>query len=511
MPSEVALQIGPDQLIDLEAFADVVDGHRLVEVEPATLALLDRGFEAARARAAKDRTYGVGTGFGPMVRVDIPPGEVEALQYNLVRSHAMGMGRPYSPRLSRAILLARLQNLTRGRSGVRGELPALCAGLLNARIAPFIPRKGGVGASGDLVQLAHLGMLLIGEGRCWAGGAQAEAASAISGAGLSPLRLQFRDGLSIVNGTSAMTGQGACAVMAMHGLVETLLGMSALMAEITGLDPAAYSAALNEAKLHPGQREAAARLRAALNGGQRLGAHKSEGGGHDRPMQEHYSIRCAPQIIGPMLEGLALAERIVVAELNSVNDNPVFDPETGEALHGGNFHGEYVAYAMDALKISAVKGSMLLERQLNFLLNDAVNNILPPFVNLGRIGIELGLQGAQFTAVSTAAENQTLAYPMSLHSIPSNKDNQDIVSMGSNAAWLALQTLDNAFDIAAIHALAVSQAVEALGILDQLSPASRARLQAWRAIVPVFRKDTINAGMLAALADHLRGGASEFV
>jgi histidine ammonia-lyase len=501
------LTIGPEKSLSLEDWAAVVDDARPVRLEPSTLEAMDRGFAAARSRAAKDRTYGVGTGFGPMVRVDIPASEVEALQYNLVRSHAVGLGRPYSPRLSRGILLARLQNLSRGRSGVRGELAGLCAGLLNAGVAPFIPRKGGVGASGDLVQLAHLGMLLIGEGPCWQAERQADAATALAAAGLTPLKLSFRDGLSIVNGTSAMTAQGAAAVLAMRRLIDTALAMTALMAEITGLDPAAFGEGLNGAKLHPGQSQVAARLRALLEGTARLGAaHEGEG----RPMQEHYSIRCAPQILGPMLETLDFTSNIVANELNSVNDNPVFDPESGQALHGGNFHGEYVAFAMDALKISAVKCSMLLERQLNFLLNDAVNAILPPFVNLGRIGIELGMQGAQFTATSTAAENQTLAFPMSLHSISCNKDNQDIVSMGSNAAWLTLQTLDNAFDVAAIHAVSLSQAVEALAIHDQLSAASRERLAGWRAIVPVFREDTLTSGMLAEVATALRGGPSEF-
>jgi histidine ammonia-lyase len=364
-----------------------------------------------------------------------------------------------------------------------------------------------VGASGDLVQLAHLGLLLIGEGPCWAAGRQAEAATALAAAGLAPLRLSFRDGLSIVNGTSAMTALGCAAVLAMRRLTETALAMTALMAELTGLDPAAFGDPLNRAKLHPGQQQAAARLRAQLEGSKRLGAaHEGQG----RPMQEHYSIRCAPQIVGPMLETLEFVGGVVVNELNSVNDNPVFDPESGQALHGGNFHGEYVAFAMDALKIGAVKCSMLLERQLNFLLNDAVNCILPPFVNLGRIGVELGMQGAQFTATSTAAENQTLAFPTSLHSISCNKDNQDIVSMGANAAWLTLQTLDNAFDIAAIHAVSLSQAVEALGVLDALSPASRAQVLAWRRLAPVFRKDTLTSQMLAEVATSLRGGPSEF-
>ena len=326
MPDAAPLIIAPDRTLTLEDWASVVDG-RQVQVEPVTLAAMDRGFDAAQARAAKDRTYGVGTGFGPMVRVDIPPGEVEALQYNLVRSHAAGLGRPYSARLARGILLARLQNLSRGRSAVRGELAALCAGALNAEIAPMIPRKGGVGASGDLVQLAHLGMLLIGEGPCWAAGRQADAATALAAAGLTPLRLKFRDGLSIVNGTSAMTAQGAAAVLAMGRLIELVVAMTALMAEITGLDPAAFGEALNGAKLHPGQHDVAARLRARLEGSSRLGAaHEGPKGDGGRPMQEHYSIRCAPQIIGPMSESLELAARIVTGELNSVNDNPVFDP-----------------------------------------------------------------------------------------------------------------------------------------------------------------------------------------
>ena len=505
MTADDALVIAPDRDLGLDDWAGVVDGGRRILIEDATLAAMDRAFEVGVQRAASERTYGVGTGFGPMIKVDIPPEEVETLQYNLVRSHAMGMGRPYSPRLSRGVLLTRLQNLARNRSAVRGALPSLCAALLNAGIAPWIPRKGGVGASGDLVQLAHLGMLFIGEGRCWAGEHETDAAAALAAAGLEPHALRFRDGLSIVNGTSAMTAQGLMAVMAMQRLVALTLAQTALMAEITGLDPAAYSDGLNGAKQHQGQKDVAALLRTLLEGGSRLGAAHAQG----RPMQEHYSIRCAPQVVGPMLETLEFAGRIVVEELNSVNDNPVFDPKTGAALHGGNFHGEYVALAMDALKISVVKASMLLERQLNFLLNDSVNGILPPFVNLGRIGIELGMQGAQFTATSTAAENQTLAFPMSLHSISCNKDNQDIVSMGSNAAWLTLQTLDNAFDIAAIHAVSLSQAVEALGILGELSPASRDQVLAWREIAPVFRKDTITSQMLEQVADALRGGASE--
>ncbi len=507
MPAAGALTIRSDVNLPLEDWLGVVESGRTVEVEASVAAAMDRAFEAGAARAAADRTYGVGTGFGPMVRVAIPPGEVETLQYNLIRSHALGLGRPYSPKLARGVLMARLWNLSRNRSAVRGELAVLCAGLLNARIAPWIPRKGGVGASGDLVQLAHLGMLLIGEGRCWAQGEAADAGPALAAAGLTPLKLRFRDGLSIVNGTSAMTAQAVMAVTGMRRLVDTALAMTALMAEITGLDPAAFSLELNEAKLHPGQRAVAGRLRAALAGGSRLGAaHEGEG----RPMQEHYSIRCAPQIVGPMLENLEFAERIVANELNSVNDNPVFDPDAGEALHGGNFHGEYVALAMDALKISAVKCTMLLERQLNFLLNDAVNCILPPFVNLGRLGIELGMQGAQFAATSTTAENQTLAFPMSVHSISSNKDNQDIVSMGSNAAWLTLQTLDNAFDVAAIHAVTLSQAVAALDVMDDLSPASRQTVLAWRAIAPVFRKDTLTSAMLAEVGELLRGRPSEF-
>lgn len=486
--------------LSLADFLRATEQGAPISIEAAVLDRMNAAFEAAK-RAAQANLYGISTGLGPMISVAVPPETAIDLQYNLIRSHAAGMGEPLSIDISKGVMLARLRSLIGNRSAVRGELAIHIARLFNAGLAPFIPRKGGVGASGDLVQLAHLGLLIIGEGACWFKERKLPAAEAYRLVGLEPPRLEFRDGLALVNGTSAMTAMGAKACVYARRLLDCAVDQSCVLAEILDTSLEAYSAPLHEAKRHAAQTDVARRMREHL-------AHADRGPGSDRAglaLQAPYSIRCVPQLLGPMYDALGFAEGAIIAELNSVSDNPVFDPETGAALHGGNFHGEPVALAMDVLKIAVVKCSLLMERQLNLLLNDAINGKLPPFLNLGRIGVELGLQGAQFTATSTAAENQSLAFPMSLHTIPSNKDNQDIVSMGANAAWMALQVIDNAFDIAAILAVALSQGVEAAGAGARLSSRSRVLIERWREIAPVFQIDTVLSGRLAAMSRLLKG------
>jgi histidine ammonia-lyase len=470
-----------------------------ISIADATLARMDLAFDVARGRAAQADIYGVSTGLGPMVAFDVPSAARRDLQYNLIRSHAAGMGEFLSSELVRGLMLARLQSLTRNRSAVRGSVVAHIAQLMNAGIMPCVPRKGGVGASGDLVQLAHLGMLIIGEGQCQLNEQKLPANEAYAKAGLEPLRLEFRDALALLNGTSAMVSMGALACHYARRLFDCAISHSCILVEILDANQQAYAELLNDAKRHPAQIDVARRMREHLADGVRREVPRS-----GIQLQAPYSVRCAPQIIGPMYEALDFAERALADELNSASDNPVFDPATGEALHGGNFHGESVALALDVLKIAAVKCSLLMERQLNLLLNDAVNAKLPPFLNLGRLGIELGLQGAQFTATSTAAENQTLAFPASVHSIPSNKDNQDVVSMGANAAWLTMQTIDNSFDIAAILAVALSQAAEAAGAGERLSSTSGMLLAQRREIVPIFRSDVSLSQPLATMSRALK-------
>jgi histidine ammonia-lyase len=426
------------------------------------------------------------------------------MQENLIRSHAAGLGEPLDPVLCRAILFARLRSMVENKSAVRSVVPQMLATLLNAGIAPLIPRKGGVGASGDLVQLSHLGMLLLGEGEAYLDGRKVDAATALRHAQLEPWSPAMREGLAIINGTSAMTGIALHVCLRAQRLIAWCIAQSSIIAEVVGADHEFISAYLNESKQHPGQHAVAAHMRAFLATSRIDDAPARAKHGDARPLQEHYSIRCLPQILGPFVECLDFTERIVYHELNSANDNPMIDPLTGQPHHGGNFHGEYIAFAMDALKISIAKCSMLLERQLNFLLNDDVNKLLPPFLNLGRLGVDLGLQGAQFTATSAAATNQTLAFPMSIHSISCNKDNQDVVSMGTNAALLAIDVLDNAFDILGISMTAVSQAVEAAGIFNHVGGRSSGVLAAVREVAPVIRRDAQVVPAIRAVARLVR-------
>lgn len=215
-------------------------------------------------------------------------------------------------------------------------------------------------------------------------------------------------------------------------------------------------------------------------------------------------MRCTPQILGPVLDTIRRAEQVLVDELNSVDDNPVVDPVSQNVYHGGNFHGDYVSFEMDKVKIALTKLTMLVERQLNYLFHDRINGILPPFVNLGKLGLNYGLQAAQFTATSTTAECQTLSNPMYVHSIPNNNDNQDIVSMGTNSASLCSAVVENSYQVMAIHLMALAQAVDCLKIADQLAPATRKLYDEVRELVPVFIEDTPKYEEIARLENYLK-------
>jgi histidine ammonia-lyase len=253
---------------------------------------------------------------------------------------------------------------------------------------------------------------------------------------------------------------------------------------------------LNDVKLHHGQRKVAELMRkiaqgstCMLNRQAELYDKETKETVFQHKVQPYYSLRCVPQILGAIYDELVNAERVLIDELNSVDDNPIVDSETQSVYHGGNFHGDYVAYEMDKLKIGITKLTMLMERQLNYLLHDKINGILPPFLNLGNLGLNYGLQGTQFTATSTTAECQTLSNPMYVHSIPNNNDNQDIVSMGTNAALIAKQIIENSFQVTSIHGIALAQAVDYLKIADKLSPATRDFYVRIREIIPLFVQD----------------------
>ena len=442
--------------------------------------------------------YGVNTGFGPMAQYKIKDQQRIALQYNLIRSHASGSGKPIAPEYIKASLLARLNTLSLGFSGIHPSAVDLMATLINRNILPVIYEHGGVGASGDLVQLAHVALTLIGEGEVYYNGKLMSTSKVFQKEGLAPISVELREGLALMNGTSVMSGIGMVNTIRTRNLLHWMVQASSAINEIVQAYDDHLSEELNASKKHKGQREIAEQMRQHLNDSKltRKREHHlynglQTGDVFEEKVQEYYSLRCVPQILGPVLDTLNNVEKILVEEVNSANDNPIIDLKTRQVYHGGNFHGDYVSLEMDKLKIVVTKMTMLAERQLNYLLNPKLNDMLPPFVNLGTLGLNFGMQGAQFTATSTTAENQMLSNPMYVHSIPNNNDNQDIVSMGANAALATGKVIENGYEVLAIELITIVQAIEYLGVQDKVSTATHTFFKEIRKLVPAFSEDEV--------------------
>ena len=446
---------------------------------------------------SKDKViYGINTGFGPMAQWRIDDDHLKELQYNIIRSHSTGAGEPLPERCVRAAMLARLMTLMQAHSGVNIQTCELLVEFLNREIYPVIPQHGSVGASGDLVQLAHIALALIGEGEVFYQGVRRNTAEVFAELGIKPLQMYVREGLAVTNGTAVMTGIGLVNLMNAKRLLDFSLKASVLMNEIASSYDDLMSEVLNGVKQHQGQQLVAAKMREIAAGSKMLLNreeelyHKSEEDVFEHKVQPYYSLRCIPQILGPVWDTMSNVEKVLLDEMNSADDNPIVDPENKTVIHGGNFHGDYVSFEMDKLKIAVTKMTMLAERQMNYLFHDRINGILPPFVNLGVLGLNYGLQASQFTATSTTAECQTLSNPMYVHSIPNNNDNQDIVSMGTNSALICQRVIENSYQVMAIHMMALVQAVDCLKIADKLAPATRELYDQIREIVPVFIEDT---------------------
>lgn len=497
--------------MDLNGFiAHVLAGAPFVPA-PAELERARRTYGYLKDFAAGKVIYGINTGFGPMAQRVVATADQEALQYNLVRSHAAGAGNAFADDVVRAMMLVRMVTFLKGGSGVSLPVIGQLGTYLEKGICPIVPEKGGVGASGDLVQQAHLGLGLIGEGEGTYRGERRPMKDILQQCSVKPVRLDLRDGLAILNGTACMTGLGLLNVYRAKSLMEHAIGMCALLMEALDTWNDHLSAPLNEAKLHPGQREVARRIRQALDGSSRMrdraehlyrAAEHSSNGTFNDLVQEHYSIRCVPQVLGPILETVQQAETVLLRELHSVDDNPFTVPDEG-VFHGGNFHGDQVSLEMDKLRLAIVKLSMLMERQLNFLLNDRLNQRFPPFLNVETPGLTLGMQGMQFTATSTTAENQALATSLYIHSIPNNHDNQDVVSMGTNAASATDRVLANTAKVMSIHAIALAQAVDLADCRNALSATGGRLYDRVRSVCPVIDSTSVPTVSIAAVENEL--------
>ncbi len=442
--------------------------------------------------------YGINTGFGPMASYILAPEQVIDLQNNLILSHAVGMGEFIKEEFVLAAMLVRLNTLSQGYSGVSPKLLNHLQNFINLRIIPCVPEHGAVGTSGDLVQLAHIALGLIGKGKAIFNNKIQNVSEILKQTGLKPYILKPREGLALINGTSMMTGIATLICEKSNQLLSLNLSNGCLSLEVIKAYNDSYSEKLHQLRPHKGQMAIAKLLRSILHTSKltrnrevlnKNFNHSNEVHKINESVQEFYSMRCISQILGPVYDTLANTWQVTEIEMNSVTDNPIVDWENKKFLHGGNFHGDYVAVAMDQLKMSLVKMTMLSERRLNFFLHSKINQLFPPFQNLATPGLTLGMQAIQFVATSTTANSQTLGYPMNLHSIPTNGDNQDVVSMGTDAALLTHKVLENGFVVSAIEALALCQAVDYLKIQNQLSDNSKKLYNFVRKYVPKIVAD----------------------
>ena len=479
--------------LGIEDFYQIIFKENSILIDNHVLAMVENSFDFLGEFSKNKIIYGVNTGFGPMAQYRIKDSERVQLQYNLIRSHASGSGNLIPPKYIRAAMLARLNTLSLGHSGVHISVIELMTSLINKNITPIIFEHGGVGASGDLVQLAHMALVLIGEGEVMYKGERRYTEEVFKIESLRPITVSIREGLALINGTSVMTGIGLINTINTRNLLDWMIACSSAINEIVQAYDDHFSYELNQSKKHFGQRQIASLMREHLKDSMltrkrehHLYKDNNEVSVFEEKVQEYYSLRCVPQILGPVLDTLNNVEKILIEEVNSANDNPIIDAKNGNVYHGGNFHGDYVSLEMDKLKLVVTKMSMLAERQLNYLLNPHLNNILPPFVNLGTLGLNFGMQGVQFTATSTTAENQMLSNPMYVHSIPNNNDNQDIVSMGTNAANITKKVIENAFEVIAIEVITIVQAIEYLKVQDKVSLKTKKMYDDIRNLVPVF-------------------------
>ena len=499
-----------DKKISADDFYKVLINNLELKLDEEALRKVYRSHYFLKEFTREKLIYGINTGFGPMAQYRINHDDQMKLQYNLIRSHCSGAGNPIPEIDCKAVMLARLNTLMQGYAGIHPDALVLIKDLINKNISPVIYEHGGLGASGDLVQLAHLALNLIGEGDVYYNGVITPTAEVFKKENITPMEIHIREGLALMNGTSAMSGIGMLNVIYAENLMNWSLLASATIMELVQSFDDHYSTPLNEVKHHHGQNAVANALQETLKDSKLVKSREEHHYNQKvevdvlvEKMQEYYSIRCVPQIVGPIVDTVNYAKEVLINEINSANDNPIVDWERKNVYHGGNFHGDYVSLEMDKLKIAITKLSMLAERQLNFLLNDKLNNILPPFVNHGTLGLNLGMQGVQFTATSTTAENQTLSNPMYVHSIPSNNDNQDIVSMGANASLICKKVILNSYEVLAIEWMTILQAIDYLKMQDKLSTKAKEAYEKMRKVFPCFVEDSVKYKDVKAVRDYI--------
>ena len=418
---------------------------------------------AARAvleQARDEHTYGVNTGFGRFVSESIPEAESEELQLRLLRSHACGVGAPYPDEVVRGAMLLRANALAKGFSGARIETVELLLACLNRGVLPRVPSRGSVGASGDLAPLAHLALPLVGEGEASFDGRLLSGAEALAAAELAPIRLAAKEGLSLINGTQFMTAMAALALVRANRLMRAADLACAQSLEALQGSRTSFHAAIHEARPLRGQIDSAANIRVLLDGSAIIESHR-----WCDKVQDAYSLRCAPQVHGASRDLLRYVEATVAVELNAATDNPLVLVSEGQVVSNGNFHGQPIAFALDAIAIAVAELANISERRVERLVNPSLSDGLPPFL-VERGGLNSGFMIPQYVAAALVSENKALCHPASVDSIPTSAGQEDHVSMGNASGLKALQVLENAERALAIELLAGAQGVEFLAPLE---------------------------------------------
>jgi histidine ammonia-lyase len=443
--------------------------------------------------AQRTVAYGVTTGFGKLSEVAIPPDRLAELQVNLVRSHAAGVGDLLPEREVRAMMLLRANVIAKGFSGARADLAELLAAMLNAGLCPPIPEQGSVGASGDLAPLAHLALSLIGEGTLLCEGRSGSAASMLSEAGLSPITLGPKEGLSLINGTQAHTAIGALALMDAHTLWRTAHLAGAMSLEALLGTPVAFDSRIQDARGQLGQAASAAYLRELLADSEIRESHRD----NDPRVQDAYALRCMPQVHGPVLDAIDFAAGVIGRELNAATDNPLVF-ENGELLSGGNFHGQSVAMVLDFLAIALTNLATISERRIDRLVHPDLNQGLPPFLTRDA-GVNSGFMMAQVTAASLASECKVLSHPASVDTIPTDGSKEDVVPMAMTAAWKLRRVIRNVRYVLAVELMCAAQGIDCRAPLKPGRGVARGHAAVRRLVAPL-EQDRVLSPDIEALA-----------
>jgi histidine ammonia-lyase len=510
--NQILLLTGTD--LKISDIVNIINDDNIqVDIHPEAINRVKKSREFLDSQSSTQVIYGINTGFGPMAGHVIGKKQLKDLQRNLIISHAVGIGNPIPSKYVLAAMVVRLNTLLKGYSGVSIELLEQLRLLINKRIIAVVPEHGAVGTSGDLVQLAHIAITLIGEGDVFVNGEIRKTSEIFIENNISPYVLKPKEGLALINGTSMMAGIAAVLCDDAETLLKLAIHSGTWALEMVNGFSDSLSEVLHSLRPHNGQVAVAKKMRDILKSSKLLQDRMEFNKNHTvnetvyqvaREVQDVYSLRCTPQILGPIVDALEHTKSIVVTEINSVTDNPIIDNKNEQFIHGGNFHGDYIAYAIDQLKMTIVKLTMLSERRINYFLNQKLNKRFPPFINLDTPGLTLGLQAFQFVATSTTSQSQTLAFPQYVHSISTNADNQDVVSMGTDATLLTAKVIENAYIVLTIELITLAQAVDYMRNIENVSEKNKFIYQKLRSVFPAITKDRVVIDELKEITKHIK-------